>query len=490
MTLPDPKTIEPKRDFWTFRCWLIGAGALLGVALFIVLNGELNADEGFYLLASKLVRDGYRPYRDFGFTQTPLLPYANLPWLEVFGYSLQGQRLSSLAWSALTVGAGIWWLRRYSSWMPALLFVAALLGSPAWVAFAVKGKTYAFAGLWILLGTSALLGEDRIWRRWGGFVLAAGLAIGARLPAAAFFVPAGFCFLAFIPNWKRRSLAVCVALLAAVGELYLAVADSPQNFIFWTLQFHHDVQFRFELLARIRDVVAFAPGIWIAAFIAMFWLWKFRQRRAIVALGCLLGAAVINLSASSSFAEYVTPFLPALALVASPAISDWLTSNAKWGRRAVVLFAVPAGWLFPPVLTPGILGQASEAAGFLRHALPPHARVVASMAEVAVEAGATVDPLLAMGRYGVTEDFPEDVARRRRLATPVTLLELVTDPQSKAVIFSRYSDWNFSTSVPSYHAISARAQLALAARIRRDYSPAFINDAYLIYLRNDITRVP
>src|SRR5258708_6936446 len=53
------------------------AAVILAAALglLFVVRGELNADEGWYLYASRLVYRGQLPYRDFSFTQMPLLPY-------------------------------------------------------------------------------------------------------------------------------------------------------------------------------------------------------------------------------------------------------------------------------------------------------------------------------------------------------------------------------------------------------------------------------
>src|SRR5688500_14780337 len=110
---------------------LLAAGvALFALALWFVLHGVLNADEGFYLAASNLVSQGYQPYHDFGYTQAPLFPYVNLIWLDVFGHTLAGQRLAGLAWTLLMLASGITWLKRRFSWGVAALFVVLLLGAP------------------------------------------------------------------------------------------------------------------------------------------------------------------------------------------------------------------------------------------------------------------------------------------------------------------------------------------------------------------------
>ena len=43
-------------------------------AVFAVWWGAVNQDEGWYLYASRLVGEGKLPYRDFFFTQGPVLP--------------------------------------------------------------------------------------------------------------------------------------------------------------------------------------------------------------------------------------------------------------------------------------------------------------------------------------------------------------------------------------------------------------------------------
>ena len=48
--------------------------ALIALGLWFVRFGGLNADEGFYLLAARLVADDLVPYRDFGITQPPGIP--------------------------------------------------------------------------------------------------------------------------------------------------------------------------------------------------------------------------------------------------------------------------------------------------------------------------------------------------------------------------------------------------------------------------------
>jgi hypothetical protein len=54
---------------------------------FVAQRRFIDGDEGFYLLASRLVLEHKAPYLDFLYTQAPLLPYAYGLWMKLFGIS-------------------------------------------------------------------------------------------------------------------------------------------------------------------------------------------------------------------------------------------------------------------------------------------------------------------------------------------------------------------------------------------------------------------
>ena len=63
-----------------------GLVLLLSVWAAVVFNAwgrELNADEGFYLAASKATLQGELPYRDYAYTMMPLLPILQAPCLPI-----------------------------------------------------------------------------------------------------------------------------------------------------------------------------------------------------------------------------------------------------------------------------------------------------------------------------------------------------------------------------------------------------------------------
>ena len=73
------------------------------LAAFAVWFGGLNQDEGWYLYAAQLVGEGKVLYRDFAYTQGPLLPkfYKSFAWVWANGRGLLGARIFTV-----TIGLG------------------------------------------------------------------------------------------------------------------------------------------------------------------------------------------------------------------------------------------------------------------------------------------------------------------------------------------------------------------------------------------------
>jgi hypothetical protein len=78
-----------------------GAELFLLSGFVFLFYGKLNMDESWYLYASKLVYQGRLPYRDFAFTQMPLLPYVYGLAQFMFGQGLLVGRATSLFFTFL-----------------------------------------------------------------------------------------------------------------------------------------------------------------------------------------------------------------------------------------------------------------------------------------------------------------------------------------------------------------------------------------------------
>lgn len=208
------------------RCgsYAIWAFVLLGSLLLYAVSlwwGELNQDEGWYLYAGRMVQEGYVPYRDFAFTQGPLMAYVYglayplVRWQGVFG----GRIFTAvLSWAGLCLA--IYLVRlvakrkgQHPFWP--MLFVSVFWGLNLYqVYYTTIVKTYALAAVCMLGGMilleHGLASTDRKSEKTfhagiflsaflGGGLLA--MAAGVRL-SAAFLLPA--CWIPLVYHWIRR----------------------------------------------------------------------------------------------------------------------------------------------------------------------------------------------------------------------------------------------------------------------------------------------
>ena len=60
-------------------------GTHFSLTTYYLDRSHMGADEGFYAIAARNAVDGQLPYRDYGYTQMPLLPYWNGLAMEIVG---------------------------------------------------------------------------------------------------------------------------------------------------------------------------------------------------------------------------------------------------------------------------------------------------------------------------------------------------------------------------------------------------------------------
>ena len=156
--------------------------AFVVLAAFAVWFGGLNQDEGWYLYAAQLVGDGKMLYRDFAFTQGPLLPkfYSSFAWVWANGRGLLGARIFTVGLGLVGVLLAAGLARSLAdrrSAVAACLVAFLLLGCNLYhIYYTAIPKTYALAQLWVMIGffllAAGLIGQRR------AFLVGAGLALG------------------------------------------------------------------------------------------------------------------------------------------------------------------------------------------------------------------------------------------------------------------------------------------------------------------------
>ena len=133
--------------------WILASVIALCVAVLAVWWGAVNQDEGWYLYAARLVGEGKVPYRDFFFTQGPVLPYI-YSFMPVHG--LLSGRLVTFAFSVFSVLVAVAFARRLvskESRNAVSLAVFAMLACNLYhMYFTSIPKTYALGTLFVMLG--------------------------------------------------------------------------------------------------------------------------------------------------------------------------------------------------------------------------------------------------------------------------------------------------------------------------------------------------
>ena len=190
------KATEPGARAW--RWGHLGLAAVV-IAAWLVLSGinvwmgELNQDEGWYLYAAKQMAAGLVPYRDFAYTQAPMLPLVYSwaePWVGRFG--LLGGR--GVTWAFGTLGLLFaTWLAMRAGPRPAQRFTGGLafilIATNVYQSyFTTVVKTYSLASLFLSAGLLALsfVGPRKGFRAAtaAGFLLACAAATRISLGAA------------------------------------------------------------------------------------------------------------------------------------------------------------------------------------------------------------------------------------------------------------------------------------------------------------------
>ncbi len=252
-----------------------------------VLMGDLNQDEGWYLYAARLVRAGGLPYRDFAYTQAPVLPFVYAVadrFVEARGL-LAGRVFTALlslgaALLAATLAARI--SPRGTRLEAAALALVLILVNVYHAYFCAVVKTYALTSFFLLAGLLALTfsldKRSRAAMMLSAFLFA--LAAGTR-SSAAFAAVATFVFLCFdrnsrcFPGWLWFALGGAMAS-ALIVLPFLIIA--PESFWFCAVAYHamrdssggllQTLVYKAGFLSRVLSAYFVAIGLWVAVLLA------------------------------------------------------------------------------------------------------------------------------------------------------------------------------------------------------------------------------
>jgi len=245
--------------FWR-AITLCGIVVYLAFGLVYLLMGQLNADEGWYLYASHLVYQGKLPYRDFAYTQTPLLPYVYGLVQMLPGSRLYLGRMTSYVLSGVNLALCISIARRLSGSRAAALTTLFCATFVYGIYFTVIVKTYALVSTCFLLTHAILSSRIPDHLKYPLGALLAVLSSVTRLSAAAFAAVIVLHCIIQAPKLARIViLCQCVTIVAVALAWTLPAWEAAQ----WNLLGHHLGQWGgLDVVARIRhNLTDRIPGL-------------------------------------------------------------------------------------------------------------------------------------------------------------------------------------------------------------------------------------
>ena len=328
----------------------LSAAMLAVLAVFAVAAGSLNQDEGWYLYAAQLVGEGKALYRDFFFTQGPVMPvvYSFFSWTwKAFGL-LGGRALTAVfgALSTLFAAAFAWRIAREGSKAVAAVVTSLVLGSNLYhVYFLSIPKTYALSALAVTAGFYLLTFSRGRCGAFFAFVSGVSLALAACTRTSLAVVPAVvFLFLVF-DRTSRGAVAFAFAAGCAFAGLaaYLPhLADPRAREGLVAAQFYHAARGGFSpafAVGSISRLVRWYLPVWILAglsFAIPSCRADFRLRWLPMAFASFAACALLQLCAPFPYDDYQTPIMPLAAVCAAVAISS--------ARAPVALLALGMTW--------------------------------------------------------------------------------------------------------------------------------------------------
>ena len=462
----------------------LAAALYLSVAWQMVSRGALNVDEGFYGVCSREALRGLLPYRDFGYTQTPLFLYINGASMKLLGFGFLEQRIANGVWgfaAALTGAAYLW---RRAGGIVALGYAVLLVTGLQWMYFSDIGKADALAALLVVAASAAALSGLSFPAKASATAVLGILAIGCRLPTAPFF--AALWAVQLARSFSARNAALMAGLPVGIGALLIGpfVAASPGNFAFWTLQFHSASRGVKGWHISVADLYPVSPALCaaLAVFAAAWALGRLRLGRPEDGvLAALLVGLACNVLPAGAYPEYAVPFVPAflllLVLVLARAFPGPVWQGGGFAALAALNLCVRAP------MDDQILSATRDAAAVVRANQDAGAPYAGSASILALEAGAPVDPRMTMSPFCCTESMSAEAAARRRLVRPQDVLEIMASRRCRVVALYSDRSRNFVFSMPTFLPISDAAVGGWKRILGSQYGLALGDSSYAVFVR-------
>ncbi len=501
----------------TLAAW----AAALGLAAANLWLGDLNQDEGWYLYAARMVTHGCLPYRDFAFTQGPVMPlvYAAFePLVRVAG--LAGGRLATAVLGLAAAALAARLARRLA---PNGTRAAAALAAFALAAvnvyqsyFFTVVKTYALTALLLLAGFLLLAHGWRRARAWPWLLAGACLALAAATRSSAGIVlpivVAGL-WVARRRQAPPRAWWLTGLGAAAAGALVVLpfLVMAPRAFLFFVVGFHTlrdggsgalALAYKLGFCSRLVQAYFVAIAVGLGAAIAAV------ARRATAAPGSaarapdpaaailqplawLSGAAVtlVHLMAPFPYDDYQAFIMPLLAAVLAAVLAATAARlagerAAAWVAAGVLLLSMAASVSSPlnqdwfiqgrdriwwRVKDRSPLAALRDVAARIRRETRPGDVLLTQDPYLAVESGRRLPPGLEMGQFSYFPDLTDATAETLHVLNRAGFERLLRTTEAPMAALSGYA---LAIAAPAVVPVSAADTARFRAILRERFDLA------------------
>jgi hypothetical protein len=442
---------------------------VLFLLLFVVLNaayvfvGSLNEDEGWYLYAAKLVYEGQHLYKDFMYTQAPLMPYVyGLPQ-KLFGESLYLGRFESLFFALLTALSLVLAARRLKGRLSGMFVAAALALSPMVLHHLTMIKTYSLATLLISLAILTLtLKTGRIAKAATSCALLC-LASGVRLSVIA-TVPVLLLLWLLIDRdgWKPFLAGVIASIIVTSVSFLPSVLPSFTNAWFNMIGFHtvtyestslfsdiYDKVDNFGSLSNNISLIMVGSALALILFVVYRrkpWLEAMSEQRVYLQIGAILAALVAaNTLPKAMRWDYFIVCVPCLVVLSGCAVTKlWETAYGR-RSRSVILATVGSFLLLNAIGgnhnldIRGLhlpISEAEQVARFIDQHVAVQDSIFTMHSFIAIQARRNLLPGLEMGVFSYYPEWDTETANRYGVINDDIAREYVSDERAAAVLFT------------------------------------------------------
>ncbi|MDO9541065.1 MAG: hypothetical protein Q7J98_01920 [Kiritimatiellia bacterium] len=517
----DKNSIGPSSEFWLRTSWLIAIISVLGLVAANLIFGNLNQDEGWYLYAAGLISSGKIPYRDFAFTQGPVMPFVySLAYPLIQWGGLAAGRLFTAALgvtgilvAALLAGRLARPGQNHSAAI--LCFILALINVYQ-VYFCTVVKTYS---LTILFLASALLTlHYALTHRKAVMIILAAvllvLAAGTR-SSAAVALPVIFGLLLLehrrftFPAWLYFAFGGLITVIFVFGPFLLHCAS---NFIYLVISYHtlrHEgnfltaMMFKAGFVSRVLQAYFVCVAFWVAAL-------AIKQLRKNDSAGALLTSAgsgheethnagissflrrciwisaiavsLVHLIAPFPYDDYQVFIYPLFAIVVALMILEAVPERAgKWVVLAALCISllssvsspVNQDWFIEGrdliwwrIKEQPALMKLKQTAAKIRSLSSPADMLLTQDTYLAVEAGRALPHGLEMGQFSYFPDLTNEQAEKLNVLNRYLLANLLQNSKAPLAAFSGYA---FAIQAPQITPLSPADKSIFRQTIRNRY---------------------